>query len=428
VRIPSLAALSLLCALPALPAAAGTVEWDVLLGSHVLDIGLVTAKERVKELGEAGGVQLWDELEVRYAAKRSDLRKQEIDLRVTPPGFGEFGANRRLVESRTALGDARIGRKTTDALRDRYRLGLRWMLQERRARFHRDMFELSEQRIAVLAKLAGDVRFDPKDLVETQVARVEWVSRMESDRWEHLDALERLKELVPGADSLHLEGALLSPRDIEARLAALPGNPSDSFPDLAVAGRELALEEAKTNQKISSTRRWVSYLEAGYTHDVDENKLERQTLRDNISFGAGIRVPLFDGNAREIARQKADLAAARLDFQDQREELQRDLQNLRLTIGGLVRQLAVLDSFAAKVDAGGLFAQFAARSGGDPLLVLQARETSLESAWKIEQLRFEILQKYLDILDLTGALVRHPDRNLLLADTPLLASGTSPVP
>lgn len=74
---------------------------------------------------------------------------------------------------------------------------------------------------------------------------------------------------------------------------------------MEIAAGELELERAKASQEIASTRRWVSYLEAGYTFDEDENRLERATRRDGISFGAGIKIPLFDGSSRNVARRNA---------------------------------------------------------------------------------------------------------------------------
>ncbi len=93
----------------------------------------------------------------------------------------------------------------------------------------------------------------------------------------------------------------------------------------------------------------------------------------------------------------------------------------------MLRQIVVLDSFSMRVDAGKLFSEFAMRSGSDPLLVLRARETSIETTWKMEEIRFLMLREYLEILHLTGAIVRHPDINHLLTRTPAVAVATGTV-
>lgn len=395
--------------------------WDALIGGYTRDLSLNAAKSKVGELGESQGLQLWDDLEFRYAAKRADLRKQEFGLRVSPAGFGELRANRSLVRSRRDLGSAVLRQKTGEAVRDRYKLALDWRYQDRQRHYHLDMADLYVQRISALAKLVSDERFDPEDLVKAQVKRAEFLAKAEGDRYKMAQIEHHMRQFVPSMTEVRLEGELLSSREIEAVLAGVDPTRGDTFPEVQVAEQEMALVQAKSRQEVASSRRWISYLEAGYTVDVDENSKERVTHRDNISFGGGIKIPLFDGSAQEIARRRADLAEARLDYQDDREDVERTVAELRLSIGSMVRQVMVLDSFAAKVDAGGLFADFAMKTGGDPLMVLSARQTSIENRWMIDELRFLMLYDYLEILYCTGILVKNPSVNHLLAKAPPLA-------
>lgn len=395
--------------------------WNELVGGYPKDLSLNAAKERVKELNSPLPTQFWQDMELRYDAKRADLRKQELGLRVSPSGWGELASNRSLARSRRHLGDAMLRQKTAEAIRDRYKLALDWLYQTRQRRYHLEMADLCARRTEALAKTASDVRFEPEDLVDAQVKRTEFLSKAEGDLYSLAQIENHMRQFVPGMGEVRLEGALLSPREIESILSAVDPAKSDSFPDVAIAAGKMELAQAKSEQEIASSRRWVSYLGASYTFDVDENKKEQLTVRDNIAFGFGIKVPLFDGGSQDIARRKADVAAARLDFQDDKEDVQRKVAELRISIGSRLRQIVVLDSFAAKIDAGGLFAEFAIKAGGDPLLVLSAKSTSIESAWRSDELRFLILQDYLDILHLTGALVRQPDKNHLLAKTPSVA-------
>lgn len=404
------------------------LTWNVLIGGYPRDLSLNASKQKVRELGDVQGTQLWDDLEVRYGAKRADLRKQEVALRVSPVGYGEIRANRSLTRARRTLGDAVLRQKTAQAIHVRYSLALDWRFQTRQRRYHLDMVELFSNRIATLARLVSDERFDPEDLVKAQMKRAEFLAKAEGDLYSLAQIENHMRQFVPSMDSVRLDGELLFPREIETVLADVDPSHSDSFPEVGVAAGELSLVEAKTDQEVASTRRWLSYVEAGYTFDVDQNSKERLTHRDNIAFGAGIKIPLFDGSSREVVRRRADLAEARLDFQDDREDVERSVAELRLSIGSMLRQIVVLDSFAAKVDAGGLFAEFAMKTGGDPLLLLRAREASLESSWKIEELRFLMLRDYLEILHLTGILVARPQVNLLLTRHPVLAILPAPEP
>ena len=425
-KTPGARAMSLLVALAASFAGAQTLTWEHLVGGYVRDLSLNAAKGKVGELEGAQGLQLWDDLELRYGAKRSDLRKQEFGLRVSPAGLGELRANRNLSRARRGLGEAVLYQKTAEAIRDRYKLALDWRFQALQRVYHLEMADMYAQRIAALARLVSDERFDPEDLVKAQVRRAEYLAKAEGDVYKLAQIEHHMRQFVPGMGEVRLDGELKSPLEIDAVLSGVDPSRGDSFPDIRVPEQELSVVRAKTDQEVASSRRWISYVEVGYTVDVDENSKEERTHRDNISFGAGVKIPLFDGSSREIARRRADLAEARLDYQDDREDIERLVAELRLSIGSMARQVAVLDSFASKVDAGGLFADFALKSGGDPLLLLSARQTSIENRWMIDELRFLMLYDYLEILYNTGILVRNPTVNHLLAANPKLAAAPEP--
>lgn len=400
--------------------AAAPLTWEALVGSYTEDLSLNAAWRKVAELGAPHGPQLWDDLELRYSAKRADLRKQEVALRVSPAGYGELRANRDLARARRGLGESVLRLKTAEALRSRYRLALDWLYQNRQHKYHLELAEIHRRRTATLAQYISDDRFDPDDLVKAQVKRTEYLAKAEGDLYKIAQIEIHMRQFVPTMGPVALEGELLSPKAIEAIISQVDPMRGDSFPEIQVAERELAIVKTKTSQEIAASRRWVAYLEAGYTFDVDQNNKERATHRDNIAFGAGLKIPVFDGGSQEISRRRADLAEARLDYQDDREDIERAVAELRLSVGSMLRQVVVLDSFAAKVDAGGLFADFARKSGGDPLLVLRAAETSIENRWMVEDLRFLMLYDYLEILHLTGVLVRRPDENHLLTGNPRL--------
>lgn len=414
-------ALLLACGL----AGAAPLDWNALVGSHSRDLSLNAAKERIKELDAVGRTQLWQDIELSYEAKRADLRKQEIGLKISPPGFGELSANRAISDARRDLGASVLRLKTAEAIYDRYRLALGWLYQSRQRRYHQEMSDLYARRTEAYAKFASDPRFSPDDLVEAQVRRTEALSKIEGDNYSLVQLENRMRQLAPDLGEIRLDGELLSAREVETILSTIDSANPDEYPDIEVGSRKLGLAQARTRQEIASSNRWLSYLETSYTFDVDENRLERATQRDNISFGFGVKIPLFDGSSQEIARRKADLAATRLEYQDDREGVQRKVSELKLSIGSLVRQMVVLDSFSRKVDAGGLFTDFALKSGGNPLLILSAKETSVQSTWKLEELRFEILRDYLEILHVTGALVSRPEVNPLLSKDEIGRAGVA---
>ncbi|HNY31803.1 MAG TPA: TolC family protein [Fibrobacteria bacterium] len=407
-------------------AAGQDIGWDELISSHRATHSLVAARQHSRELSQGQGHQLWEDVELRYSAKRADLRKQEVGLRISPSGFGEIGANRSLWAARRRLGEAKVDQKLSEALFERYSLALAWRYQQRQRVYHLGMESVNEDRIRVLAGRSATEDFDPEDLVEAQLKRTEYRSKAEGDLYKMAQAERKMRQYIPGAGVVRLDGPLLSPAEIAVILDGIDPSRADSFPAVRVVAGELALEQAKTDQEVASSRRWLGYLEASYTMDVDENRLEAQTQRDNIAFGCGFKIPIMDGSSQDVARRKAELAEVRMEYIDERQDVERKVSELRLSIGSMLRQIAVLDSFSQRVDAGKVFTDFAIKSGSDPLLLLKARETAIQNSWDIDYMHFEILVQYLEILDLSGKFVQEPDANHLLMRKPPVSIGRVP--
>src|SRR5690606_1943082 len=91
-----------------------------------------------------------------------------------------------------------------------------------------------------------------------------------------------------------------------------------------------------------------------------------------------------------------------------REEIRR-LRALGARHAALVARVSELD-IPARLD------RYAARGAADPLVILTLRQAQWENALRREEVRFEILRRYVEAADLAGALARRPVRNLLSGD------------
>ncbi len=66
-----------------------------------------------------------------------------------------------------------------------------------------------------------------------------------------------------------------------------------------------------------------------------------------------------------------------------------------------------------KVNAGNLFEDFAQSAGADPLLLLRARESALESDLKAIRLESDIFERYIILLQYTGIFANPSVKNHL---------------
>ena len=103
------------------------------------------------------------------------------------------------------------------------------------------------------------------------------------------------------------------------------------------------------------------------------------------------------------------------DYQAKKRDMQQKAERRREEIMGLIAQRDVQSKFVEQVDQGSLFEDFANKAGNDPILLLRAREVSLESRLKIAQLDSDIFTVYLTLLYETGVLARTDVTNHLKA-------------
>lgn len=390
--------------------------WDSLLGSTRTDPQVLAAVGQVRELRGTDGTLLWDKVGAKWDLKRGDFKEMEWDLKVSPVAWGERSADRATWDARRSLGSSRADQAMSQALLERLQTGLRWIAQNREMAYHAALRDLYDQRISAMAKLVGDARFDPRDLVASQLLRTESAADVVADRSD-VDALERrLHALAPGFAEIVLDTHLVPVARVRADVES-SGSDSVRSPDLVVAGRRLDLAAGMEELERRRSSRWLDYVQVGWDWEDSSSisKKDRSASRwRSFSAEIGFVLPFFDGSSQDRARRLAALADARGVLMQERMDLERRLVGLRMDIQSLLKQREVLDSLSAKVDAGALFGEYALRSGGDPLLLLQAKATSIESSWRSEKLRFEILDKYLTFLYLTGGLPRAASSNPLL--------------
>ena len=100
--------------------------------------------------------------------------------------------------------------------------------------------------------------------------------------------------------------------------------------------------------------------------------------------------------------RRVDELDAESDYLDAVRTLTQKVSRLSEEIVALVAQWKVQKDFVEKVNAGNLFEDFAQSAGADPLLLLRARESALESDLKALKLEYDIFERYLVLLTYAG--------------------------
>ena len=143
-------------------------------------------------------------------------------------------------------------------------------------------------------------------------------------------------------------------------------------------------------------------------------EFEKIKTSDKFYATLGIKLPFFDSNKdNDLRNQVADLDAEG-DYMAKARDVNVKVNRLVEQVNGYLAQWKVQKDFADKVKAGNIFEQFAKDAGSDPLLLLRARESALESELNAAKLEMTIYDLYLELLQYAGNLSKEGVQNHLV--------------
>lgn len=393
------------------------LDWSSLLASYALDPKLHSVRQRQAVLASHASPGLWKKAELKGKAEGFDKQEFGAELSIKPFGWGERSGIGTQWQGRSRLLEAGRRSSLSQAIESRYRKGLLWIYLQRKFAYHTSLRAIYTERVKTHLGLVGTSAFNPQDLVLSQ----QMVNKLDGDLLADQNDLDEvsasLHRMAPGARVIALDtSALSSHLEFSRTLDSLPRHADSTFPSLAVALEKVRAKEAELDLEEASYRNWISDVSVGYSRQTQEKVKSTYTVKETeVTWSASLTVPLPFGDTRSLDKQRRrlDILDEAGDLEQERSEIQRSLEELRMAIGSGLRQIAVCDSFVRKVDAGALFTEFVVSSGEDPLLLLKGRAALLEAQWDMQKLRYDVLSSYVELLSLVGRFADQPNRNHL---------------
>ena len=431
---------------------AGPLTWEQLIKSAENEPRYQAAEKRAEATQSMQGLKLWDKLELRYQLDGFSFAKHDFELRMTPKSFGEGSANRAATESAQAYEKARFSVERSLLLYDRYERGVRYVLRKKINEINKQLMQVNADRIEVLHLKAGSTTFNPEDLMSALEKSAALKADLLSDSTALRDAELKMKLWVPDFDGIELDTAFLpTMEELEKDLAG-GVEVKEDFPQIAMARGKRDSEVAKAKQDVAKGRDYISHIGVGYSLQIESLMEKYKTLDASDVYGTGqysdyredfeketgcksmlnckgtadvlvpdqdnrktadkffvnlaIRLPFFDSNKDSDLRQQVANLDAESDYLDKVRDVNQKVARLSEEILALIGQWKVQKEYAEQVNASGFMEQFARSAGSDPLLLLRAKESSLESDMKAVKLEYDIFLHYLALLDYAGGLAR----------------------
>ncbi|MDY6264694.1 MAG: hypothetical protein SPM09_09825 [Fibrobacter sp.] len=440
----------------ATPLLAAPLTWETLIKSADDDLRYQSSKKRTN-IATSRNTKLWDKMELRYKLDGFSFASHDFELRMTPKAFGEGSADRAHYEAQMVYANAQLAEDRGILLYDRYERAIHYLMRQRINRLNKELYQVNSDRIEVLHMKAGSATFNPQDLMSALEKEATIRAALISDSNSLQNSEKKLRRWIPDFDGIELDSSWLpSMEEIESQLSG-GIEVNDNYPQIAMAKGKMESEKARAKQDVASRRDYITHIGIGYSMKIeslmekykdldagdvayeyneymddylekypdataDDSRTIRKLVADKDSrktsdkFYAtlGIKLPFFDSNKdNDLRNQVADLDAEG-DYMAKARDVNVKVNRLVEQVNGYLAQWKVQKDFADKVKAGNIFEQFAKDAGSDPLLLLRARESALESELNAAKLETTIYDLYLELLQYAGKLSKEGVQNHLV--------------
>lgn len=445
---------------------AGPLTWEQLVKSADNDPRYQSAQKRAQMTSGGHNTKLWDKLELRYKLDGFSFAQHDFELRFTPKAFGEGAADQAHWDAQVQYQNARLAEDRAVLLYDRYERAIHYLMRQRLNKLNKELYQVNADRIEVMHLKSGSASFNPQDLMTALEKEASLRAELISDSTSLLNAEAKLRLWVPDFDGVELDTAWLPTMDDVAKEIENGVAVDESFPQIAKALGKKNSETSKAKQDVASGRDYISHVGIGYSlkieslmekykdldygdvtgsyKDYEEDWIksggcstfsddgstcykydnshvfnvlvpdyDNRKTADKFFLNVGIRLPFFDSNKdSELRYQVAELDAEG-DYMDAVRSVNQKVAKLVEEINALIAQWKVQKEFVEQVNAGSIFEQFAKNAGSDPLLLLRARESGIESDMRAIKLETEVLNRYLELLQYAGVLSQEGVQNHL---------------
>ena len=438
---------------------AGPLTWDRLVKSAEDDPRFEAARKRSEATAGERNTKLWDKLELRYQLDGFSFAKHDFELRMSPKTFGESSADKERADAVRNYEKARFGVERSLLLYDRYERGVRYVMRKKINEINKQLLQVNADRVEVLHLKSGSATFNAEDLMSTLEKGATIRADLLSDSTALRDAELKMKIWVPDFDEVDLDSSFLPTMDELAQNLSNGVEVNENFPLVAMARGKRDSEVAQAKQDVSKGRDYISHIGIGYSLQVESlmekykdlyaddvwgtgayadyvDEFKRQTgcaqalnckasanvlvpdkdnrkTADKFFVNLAFRLPFFDsGKDADLKLQVAKLDAES-DYLSDVRDINQKVARLTEEVLAMIGQWKVQKEFVQQVNASGFMEQFARNAGSDPLLLLRAKESALESDMKAVKLEYDIFARYLELLNYAGILAREGSANHL---------------
>lgn len=347
------------------------------------------------------GAPYVDEMDVRFGGITENDNEYAVRIKPTNPFLFAAARNMgRVLRERAALA---YRQALEDVLFERYESWLELWFRSQSIRQLEKADAWRHQWLTTLQQLAGDEEFDPEELLDLEIDRID----LQSDLLKEMDKLDdELQSFLiltnhgAAGDSLSL---LKAPQLMKSGFPYLSATKmKQKLDSLEADSSVVSLEVEEIRMEIAQSRASIAMekldWDVGFVQPEWDN-----TGPNRFSMRVGIGIPLFRRNRIQMQNRQLDLfeetteqLALEMEWEKEKGELYRDIQSLTARL----LKMETLAARLAEMQDG--FALMEGKNSREILLKWLKASEKLEKQALEDQ--FLLLSAYLQYLKLTGRL------------------------
>ncbi len=352
-----------------------------------------------------------DQVSLRTETDRFLVYRQEYLARLSVNGFGEMNKQRKLNQATLVTEQQVIRQYEHESLLNRYDAVSTYKYLLRRLALQADLNLVLADKVSVLNKLAAlNTGVEVDELIKEEYDRDALVLDMDESQSQFEIIKNRIKAWLETSDdtwALDTSGFIST---AQMQLVIHDQSQSASM-NPWITEKQLSLDETRAayNLEKASASQMLDFFQIRYANRPNE------TLISEFSAGFGINLP-FKGSSR------VKLAELKIEQDNIQQEMQQDLLELNESIVDAKQQMDALIKRKKIAEDQWLDSQhkFSFENpiplqADGPMTLLKAHELQIKRKLYILDLDQEIINQYVKILDLTGAISAAPLVNYLSA-------------
>ena len=348
-----------------------------------------------------------NEIEFRMKIDEFESDKQQYAVRLKPNGWGEAENGRKVHDKTVQYNETYYDFLLNQALKDRYDIIIDYLYNRRIISLNEKLMVLYEDRVNVLKQSVDNVNFNPDDLIdaETDVIRLE------------LDLIDLKNDTVtiegeilrnlPGADAVDFDTAGMIGIPAMKKIIAGTDLSEGQNIHLEHTRQDAALSKAQYELEKSENRKFLSFIEAAYDTD------DQDDFEEAFSIQVGISIPFGNPNRLDINRRKLSSLRAQSEYAIRQKEVREDSAILSRDVNRLIAQYIVLKAKNTRSKTQSSFDTYRRMEGVSPLILLKLKESLLKTDIAMQKINRRIYEKYIQFLDISGKLSEKPYKNYL---------------